>query len=200
VGSSGGAARPSWLWHFCVFVTPAVLLPVLPVAVRPVAVLICGVAVVTALLTGIRLFRPVNALGWYALAAAVTTVLLVGLIAPMLDEAGLLKRSPLLDAVYYLSYPVYGLALTVLPTRGRPGSQFAGLTEAGIVTTGAVVVWWAFIIDPVVMDSRPRGLSFPPDVGWWAVPPVPGCVAVSGRVPFGYPAAKGCREALASFP
>jgi diguanylate cyclase len=153
VGSSVGAVRPWWLWHFCVFVTPAVLLPVVPAALRPAVVAVCGIAVLAALLTGIRLFRPVNALGWYALAAAVGTVLLVGIIAPMLERGGLSGRSPLLDAVYYLSYPVYGLALTVLPVKGRPGSRFAGLTEAGIVTTGAVVVWWAFIIDPVVMDS-----------------------------------------------
>ena len=141
------------MWHFCVFVTPAVLLPFLPPEARPAAVGVCGVAVVAAILIGIRLFRPVNALSWYLLTAAVVTVLLVGLVAPQLDAAGLMRRSSLLDAVYYLSYPVYGLALTVLATRGRLGSKFAGLTEAGIVTTGAVVVWWAFIVDPVVLDS-----------------------------------------------
>jgi diguanylate cyclase (GGDEF)-like protein len=153
---SADGPRRWWLRYFCVFATPAAALPILPAAARPAVVLVCGVAVVAALLTGIRLFRPVNALGWYALVAAVVTVLLVGLVAPMLDAADLMRRSPLLDAVYYLSYPVYGLALTVLPTRGRPGSRFAGLTEAAIITTGALVVWWAFIIDPVVMDSSVR--------------------------------------------
>jgi diguanylate cyclase (GGDEF)-like protein len=150
---SSDGTRRWWLRYFCVFAALAALMPFLPVAARPAVVLVCGAAVMAALVTGIRLFRPVNALGWYALLAAVATVLLVGLVAPMLDSAGLLRRSSLLDAVYYLSYPVYGLALTVLPTRGRPGSRFAGLTQAGIMTTGAVVFWWAFVVDPVVLDS-----------------------------------------------
>ena len=76
MGSSAGAARPWWRWHFCVFVTPAVLLPFLPPVARPAAVLVSGVAVVAMILIGIRLFRPVNALGWYALTTAVVTVLL----------------------------------------------------------------------------------------------------------------------------
>ena len=153
---SADGTRRWWLLYFCVFATPAVLLPVVPAAVRPPLVLVCAVAVLTALLTGIRRYRPVNALGWYALTVAIGTVLVVSLVAPMLDGAGVLSRSPVFDAIYYLSYPVYGLALTVLPTRGRPGSRFAGLTEVGILTTGAVVVWWAFVVDPVLMDSGPR--------------------------------------------
>ena len=40
------------------------------------------------------------------------------------------------------------------------GGDRAGLLDGAILATGAVVIWWAFVLGPLVAASDPEPLSF----------------------------------------
>jgi diguanylate cyclase (GGDEF)-like protein len=131
-----------------VVVTPA--LPSKPAQV--VLQLLCSTTVIAAIIAGLRLHRPRFAGGWRILLAAVTITIIGNVIWPVLQATHVIGSSPAVDLLYYTTYPVLGLALAVLPVQGRVGAASAGYTEAGILTSGAAVVWWTLLVDPLVMD------------------------------------------------
>lgn len=146
------SARPWWLIHlgFGGLIILAVL--VLPSgAERQTLQLMASLSVIPAIILGIRLNRPEHRFGWWALVAAVSTAVVSNVTWPVLQAAGLISTSPAVDLLYYLTYPILAFALAVLPALPR-GKRAAGFTEAGIIASGAAVVWWTLLVDPLFAD------------------------------------------------
>ncbi len=147
--------RPLWLWHLCVIGTIVVVAPALPWSgVVSVIELIVSTTAVFGLVVGIRLNRPRHRTGWHVLLAAVVYTVVSNVAWPVLQAAGVMGYAPSVDLLYFTTYPVLGLALLILPLQGRKLPWSAGLTEAAIITSGAAVVWWIFLIDPLIFDNR----------------------------------------------
>jgi diguanylate cyclase (GGDEF)-like protein len=147
------SGRPWWLWHLCTVGAVVLATPLLPwKAVQAVLQLLCGTTVVGAVLAGIRLHKPRHRTAWWILLAAVTAVVVTSVTWPVLQAVHVLGTSPAVDLLYYATYPLLALAFAVLPVQGRAGSKLAGLAEAGIITSGAAVLWWMFLVDPLVID------------------------------------------------
>jgi diguanylate cyclase (GGDEF)-like protein len=147
-------ARPWWRWHLGAVGSVVVVTPMLPwFTVKVIVQLLCSTTVIVAIIAGIRLNRPRHRLGWRVLLVAVTVTVVSNVAWPVLQAAGVIGISPAVDLLYYLTYPVLGLALFLLPLHGRTGSSFAGMTETGIITSGAVVLWWTLLVDPLVLDA-----------------------------------------------
>ncbi|MEA2227680.1 MAG: hypothetical protein QOF04_1310, partial [Solirubrobacteraceae bacterium] len=97
-----------------------------------------------------RIARP---LPWLLLAAG-QLLFVVGDIAWSVDELVSALPSPAVADVLYLSgYPLLAAALAVLSRRRAPGADAAALIDASIVTIGAAVVAWVFLIVPYTTDA-----------------------------------------------
>ena len=157
-----GDSRPWWRYHLAAgaLVTAAVWL--IPTgAVRGSAQLLIAVSVIPAVLLGIRVNRPANRRGWRTLAAAVTAAIGANVAFPVLQAMHVLGASGAADSLYYLTFPLLAIAFAVLPGL-PPGKRSAGFTEAGIITSGAAVVWWTLLVDPLATgQALDRIVVFP---------------------------------------
>ena len=157
-----GDSRPWWRYHLAAgaLVTAAVWL--IPTGgVRGSAQLLIAVSVIPAVLLGIRVNRPANRRGWRTLAAAVTAAIGANVAFPVLQAMHVLGGSGAADSLYYLTFPLLAIAFAILPGLPR-GKRSAGFTEAGIITSGAAVVWWTLLVDPLATgQALDRIVVFP---------------------------------------
>ncbi|MFI5935523.1 putative bifunctional diguanylate cyclase/phosphodiesterase [Actinoplanes sp. NPDC051494] len=152
-GERTRSARPWWLWHLIVLGTATAAIALVPAgAARNAIMLTSAATVVVAIVVGLRIHRPPHRLGWLVLLVAVVYTVLSNVLWPVLQATGVTGDSPAIDLLYYTTYPVLGLALALLPVRGRRDLRFAGYIETGIITSGAAVVWWTLLVDPYVLD------------------------------------------------
>jgi diguanylate cyclase (GGDEF)-like protein len=148
------SSRPWWLWHLCIVATVVVISPFLPwLGVRVAIQAVCGITVIPATFVGMRMHRPPHRAPWRLLIATDVVALLGSVVWPLLQSGSLRGSSSAVDLLYYATYPLLALALIILPVQGRSGSRFAGLIEAGIITSGAAVLWWVLLVDPLLIDS-----------------------------------------------
>ncbi len=156
-----------WLWYLTTALAVVVLGPLLPDVAQTVLYTVVGTSVVGAVAAGIRLHRPARPAAWWLLLAAVTCAVLANLGWAVLHLLGRpVPAFSVLDVLYYAMYPLLAAALAMLPRPGRYGSRFAGMTEAGIVTCTAAVLWWTTLVDPLVVDPG----RLPPDADFVAYP------------------------------
>jgi diguanylate cyclase (GGDEF)-like protein len=119
-----------------------------------------GVAVVAAVVVGVRIHRPAKPAIWYLLAAGQA----LGTLANM--SVGFSRYvlghdifPYFADCLGLLAYPVYAGALFVL-IRGRASRRDrAGLLDASIICTGLSLLTWAFVMRPLVSDTSLAGLD-----------------------------------------
>jgi diguanylate cyclase (GGDEF)-like protein len=114
--------------------------------------LLC-LAVVGAVVAGVRLHRPEHPLGWWLLAAGLACGAVAhGRWAVQLRSGELTPAFSWTDAVYFLTYLLTAAAVAVLAASRRRGAVLAGMTEAGIVACTALVLVWVFLLDPFLHD------------------------------------------------
>jgi signal transduction histidine kinase len=111
---------------------------------------------VAAILAGVHLHRPSRPLAWYLIAAGLASFV-AGEIAWHVYWFGLGQDPfPSVADVFYLGgYPLLaaGLLLLARERGAQRGQARAGFLDAAIVTVGAFVVSWVFLVDPYAADE-----------------------------------------------
>jgi diguanylate cyclase (GGDEF)-like protein len=119
-----------------------------------------GLAVVAISLVGIRLHRPAGWLPWLLMALGQLAFVVGDLIWTTYSALGEDPFPSPADVAYLLGYPLIAIGLGVGIRRRISGGDRAGLLDGAILATGAVVIWWAFVLGPTVAATDPDPLSF----------------------------------------
>ena len=119
-----------------------------------------GLAMVGASLVGIRLHRTSGWLPWLILAAGQAAFVFGDILWTWYAAIGEDPFPSGADVSYLLGYPLLAIGLGLAIRRRVRGGDRAGLLDGAILATGAVVVWWAFVLGPLVASSDPDPLSF----------------------------------------
>ena len=108
-----------------------------------------GFSGAAAILVGIRRNRPTHASAWYLFAAGIATWAFADGLYGWYEHVALTAPFPSLADVFYLAvYPLFATGLLVLG-RARSAKQgFKGLDETLILTVGAGLLAWVFLITP----------------------------------------------------
>jgi diguanylate cyclase (GGDEF)-like protein len=119
---------------------------------RPGVLAGSGVLVVVAAVTGYRAHRPQRPAPWCLLLALVVPALLLRLVVGFLYAAGVVDRLPSPWSLHLVTVAAFAAALILLSLRGRAGTPWVGMTEAGIIAGCGVVLWWALLAESLVTD------------------------------------------------
>src|SRR4051812_8888140 len=103
-----------------------------------------------AVLTGVKIRRPVHRSPWLVLAAAEGCNLLG-------DVAGVVQRNvfhidqypSIADVFYLLAYPMIGVALVMFVRRRTPGVQIPALIDSAMLSIAAGLLWWLYLVSPM---------------------------------------------------
>src|SRR4029079_8408283 len=119
----------------------------------------CGLAMVALCLLCIRLHRPSGWLPWLILVAGQLAFVIGDIIWTVYQANGEDPFPSIADASYIVGYPILALGLAIAIRRRVSGGDRAGLLDGAILATGAVVVWWSFVLGPLVAGRDPDPLS-----------------------------------------
>lgn len=119
-----------------------------------------GLSAVAAIVIGIRLQRPRAAGAWYLIAAG-QLLFVAGDIVWAVFEFGLHSEPfpSVADLLYLGGYPVLAAGLLKLVRIHLRGGDLGALIDASIITIGAGLLAWVFLIDPYVDDHTLSGLE-----------------------------------------
>ncbi|HTK45862.1 MAG TPA: GGDEF domain-containing protein [Patescibacteria group bacterium] len=120
----------------------------------------CGLAMVAFGLLGVRMHRPSGWLPWLILVAGQLAFVIGDIIWTVYQANGEDPFPSIADASYIVGYPILALGLAIAIRRRVSGGDRAGLLDGAILACGAVVVWWSFVVGPLVAASDPDPLSF----------------------------------------
>jgi diguanylate cyclase (GGDEF)-like protein len=148
---------PGWLvWLVCGLVT-AVVHGLLPYGWTSVTVsTLISAASCAVMVAGARRHRPAAPGNWYLFAAGVGTWVLGDLIyAAQMLTGGQPAYPSWADALYLGAYPILTVALFRLTRERLPGGGFlsGNLIDSAIIGVGVGIVYWTFMIEPVVADT-----------------------------------------------
>jgi diguanylate cyclase (GGDEF)-like protein len=154
----------NWLW----LIAPAIgawliaLFLRLPAASIPQSAVYdaCGLAMVALSLLGIRLHRPAGWQPWLLLAIGQLLFVVGDIVWTVYASLGEDPFPSAADVAYLLGYPVLALGLALAIRRRIRGGDRAGLIDGAILATGAIVLWWTFVLGPLVAASDPDPVSF----------------------------------------
>ncbi|MBI2762413.1 MAG: GGDEF domain-containing protein [Chloroflexi bacterium] len=121
---------------------------------------IVGLGAVATALLGLRLHRPAGTLPWVLLAAGQLAFVGGDTLWTVFTAQGQDPFPSVADASYLIGYPLLSLGLLIAIRRRIAGGDRAGLLDAAILTTGAAVVWWAFVLGPLAAASDPEPVAF----------------------------------------
>lgn len=119
-----------------------------------------GLSAVVAIVAGVRLQRPRAAAAWYLIAASQLLFVVGDVIWGVFEFA--LNSEPfpsVADALYLLGYSVLAAGLLRLVRVHLRGGDLAALIDATIITIGAGLIAWVFLIHPYVEDRTLSGLE-----------------------------------------
>ncbi|MEV6926317.1 EAL domain-containing protein [Dactylosporangium sp. NPDC051485] len=113
---------------------------------------------VVAVLLGVAAHRPARPLPWLLVATGLACYAAGDGVFywPQLAEGRPAPGPGLADVLYLALYPCLALALVIVVRRQNPGGDRAALIDGTIVTVGAALLTWVFLIEPYL--SRP-GIS-----------------------------------------
>lgn len=109
----------------------------------------------TAVLVGVRVWRPEHRAGWYLLALGVMAYL-VGDVVFTVQAARTGSEPPVpsvADAFYYLLYPLLGASVFLTIRRHQPGRDRAAAIDATLITVAAAVLSWTYLMAPYASDG-----------------------------------------------
>ncbi|MBF8289884.1 MAG: hypothetical protein HW391_852 [Chloroflexi bacterium] len=119
-----------------------------------------GLLVVAASLVALRGHRPAGWLPWLLMTSGQLAFVAGDILWTMYAAQGQDPFPSMADALYILGYPIMALGLTLAIRRRITGGDRAGLLDAAILATGTAVVWWAFVLGPLVTAGDPDPISF----------------------------------------
>jgi diguanylate cyclase (GGDEF)-like protein len=119
-----------------------------------------GLAMVGLSLIAIRLHRPAGWLPWLILTLGQLAFVLGDIIWTIYATLGEDPFPSAADVAYLAGYPLLAIGLILAIRRRVSGGDRAGILDGAILATGAVVVWWSFVLGPLVAASDPDPLSF----------------------------------------
>jgi diguanylate cyclase (GGDEF)-like protein len=108
------------------------------------------------MVAGARRHRPASPGNWYLFAAGVGTWVLGDIVYAAQILGGAMPPYPSwADALYLGAYPVLTVALFRLTRERLPGGGFlsGNLIDSAIIGVGIGIVYWTFMIEPVVADT-----------------------------------------------
>ncbi|HEX6140434.1 MAG TPA: EAL domain-containing protein [Candidatus Limnocylindria bacterium] len=111
-------------------------------------------AAVVAIVVGVRMHRPANAMPWYLLALGLLLSTAGDWTWLVLERVYHLDPFPSVADVFYLGgMAVIGLALWRMLRGCLPDGDRAGLLDALIVAVGVALLTWVFVMAPIVSDT-----------------------------------------------
>ena len=111
-----------------------------------------GLALVAAIVVGVRIHRPRAASAWYLIALSQLLFVAGDIVWTIFDVLHMDPWPSIADALYLAGYPVLAVGLLrVIGARRDTGDRRA-LIDASIVTLGFGVLAWVFLIDPIYDD------------------------------------------------
>jgi diguanylate cyclase (GGDEF)-like protein/PAS domain S-box-containing protein len=111
---------------------------------------------VVAVLTGIAVHRPARPLPWWIAAAGLASYSCGEWLFywPQLVNGQDAPGPGLADVFYLVLYPCLAGALAILVRRQSPGGDRAALLDGTIVTVGAALLTWVFLIEPYLTSPE----------------------------------------------
>ncbi|MBA3474336.1 MAG: PAS domain S-box protein [Rubrobacter sp.] len=165
---SGAFSRGTFL-YLAVGTVAILVYFLLPEVPQDVLYILVGVSAVAVTLVGARRQPVGRRLPLYLLAGGLSMAV-VGEITYTVYEDVLLVEDPfpsVADVFFVVNYPFYVAALVLLVRRRTPGRDWDGITDAAIITTGAAVLSWVFLMRPYADDltlpllERLLSISYP---------------------------------------
>ncbi len=121
---------------------------------------VIGLFVVLIALAGVLVYRPTGWLPWVILALGQLAFVGGDILWTWFAAIGEDPFPSYADASYLAGYPLLAIGLVVAIRRRISGGDRAGVLDGAILATGVGVVWWSFVLSPVVAASDPDPLSF----------------------------------------
>jgi diguanylate cyclase (GGDEF)-like protein len=148
-----GPRAGAWLWTLAICGLLTAAYPFLPAAGRIVVYHLIGLVAVGGILAGVRLHR-LRALPWLLLAAGQLSFVAGDGLWDLYESVLHVAPTPSpADVLYLAGYPLLAAGLALLGRRRATAAGPAGLIDCAIVTIGASVVSWVFLIAPYLGDA-----------------------------------------------
>ncbi|HYO31429.1 MAG TPA: EAL domain-containing protein [Nocardioidaceae bacterium] len=145
--------RPIRSWYFVVMVLLAGLYFTIPAPPRYLWTLI-GCTSVAAIVAGLYVHRPRNALPWWLFAAGTATFIAGDSTYDLLVSLGHDNLFPsVADVLYLCTYPLFAGGLLLVVRARWEDRDRAALLDALIVTIGAGLLVWVFLAAPYTHDG-----------------------------------------------
>ena len=158
------AIARTWTWAALLILGAALLVVfyLLPAASIEQSVVydLIGIAAIGGAFVGLLVHRPAGWQPWLFLAAGQLAFVLGDIMWTIYDMQGIDTYPSMADVSYLLGYPLSAVGLLLAIRRRVTGGDRAGLLDAAILTTGAAVVWWAFVLGPLAAFADPEPVSF----------------------------------------
>ena len=113
-----------------------------------------GMSAVIAVVVGIALYGPERKMPWFLMAAGQASFVVGDLIWAWYSANGDTPFPSVGDLFYLAGYPLIAWGLLLLIRRRIGGGDRAGILDAAILTTGAGVLSWTFLMQPQLADSH----------------------------------------------
>jgi len=121
---------------------------------------VIGVFAIAAAIVGIGYHRPVGWRPWLLVAAGQLAFVVGDILWTIYAIQGEDPYPSTADISYILGYPIIAIGLLLAIRMRVTGGDRAGLLDAAILTTGAAVVWWAFVLGPLAAFADPEPVAF----------------------------------------
>ncbi|WP_432483733.1 GGDEF domain-containing protein [Kineococcus esterisolvens] len=106
-----------------------------------------------AIVLGVRVHRPVHPGAWWCMAAGMGCWALGDVLYTLVyDVLGSRAYPAPPDVAYLLAYPLLAASLLSLARRARPGQDLEGVIDATILSVGAGLLSWAFLLRPALAE------------------------------------------------
>ena len=143
-----GVRATLWAWSLGLCLALSAVYPFVPQAVQMTSYRIVGIFAVVGLLVGIRLNR-LRPLPWVLIALGQLSFVLGDALWDVYDLILHLAPTPSpADVLYVAGYPFIAAGLAVLSRRRAARADNSSLIDATIITVGAGVVAWVFLLSP----------------------------------------------------
>jgi diguanylate cyclase (GGDEF)-like protein len=151
-----GLRASAWRWAAGVFAVLIAVYLVVPAGVQVAIYQVIGLGAAAGIVAGVRLHRLPRPLPWLLLAGGQLAFTLGDALWELYDAVFSSTPSPSpADILYVSGYPLLAAGLALLGRRRASGDS-SGVIDASIVTIGAAVVSWVFLIWPVFGDASLR--------------------------------------------
>ncbi|WP_432495998.1 GGDEF domain-containing protein [Kineococcus auxinigenes] len=144
---------PLWVGYLLLAGALAVLCLCLGGTAHDAVFSLVTVSSAVAIAVGARVHRPVHARAWWCMAAGMGCWALGDVLYTVVyDVLGSRAYPAPPDVAYLLAYPLLGLSLLSLARRARPGQDVEGVIDATILSVGAGLLSWTFLLRPALAE------------------------------------------------